>query len=255
VCSSVHRRLTRRSRSVGRSRGRPCGLALAERIGRAVHTVGLVARRAAILRGMKVYFAGPLFSTQERTWNADLAAGLRAAGHEIFLPHEQEPGTAYRLRQVLREDLAVRHVGQRFSDFVAWTADRNSGSLPESVAISLLPKNARSALVSAKPRISASPIGRALTTVCGEKRRERCSFRARTRPMCAERAKARCLCRSGRTRRALRRGTAHLRAPQPRARLPTDDAQVKRSIGPASDPAAPASWRAAGCGAHRTRRT
>lgn len=41
---------------------------------------------------MKVYFAGPLFSAAERAWNADVAGGLRAAGHEVFLPQEQEPG-------------------------------------------------------------------------------------------------------------------------------------------------------------------
>lgn len=41
---------------------------------------------------MKLYFAGPLFTTSERTWNAEVVAGLRAAGHEIFLPQEKEPG-------------------------------------------------------------------------------------------------------------------------------------------------------------------
>ncbi len=41
---------------------------------------------------MKVYFAGPLFTTSERTWNAEVTAALRAAGHEVFLPQEQEPG-------------------------------------------------------------------------------------------------------------------------------------------------------------------
>jgi nucleoside 2-deoxyribosyltransferase len=41
---------------------------------------------------MKLYFAGPLFSTAERSWNAEVTAGLRAAGHEVFLPQEQEPG-------------------------------------------------------------------------------------------------------------------------------------------------------------------
>jgi nucleoside 2-deoxyribosyltransferase len=41
---------------------------------------------------MKLYFAGPLFTTPERTWNAEVAAALRAAGHDIFLPQEQEPG-------------------------------------------------------------------------------------------------------------------------------------------------------------------
>jgi nucleoside 2-deoxyribosyltransferase len=41
---------------------------------------------------MKLYFAGPLFSAAERAWNAEVAGGLRAAGHEVFLPQEQEPG-------------------------------------------------------------------------------------------------------------------------------------------------------------------
>jgi nucleoside 2-deoxyribosyltransferase len=41
---------------------------------------------------MKLYFAGPLFSTPERMWNAEVTGALRAAGHEVFLPQEQEPG-------------------------------------------------------------------------------------------------------------------------------------------------------------------
>lgn len=41
---------------------------------------------------MKLYFAGPLFSSAERDWNAAIAGALRAAGHEVFLPQEQEPG-------------------------------------------------------------------------------------------------------------------------------------------------------------------
>ncbi|MEA2677931.1 MAG: hypothetical protein QOJ81_2072 [Chloroflexota bacterium] len=41
---------------------------------------------------MKIYFAAPLFNAAERDWNATLAAALRAAGHEVFLPQEQEPG-------------------------------------------------------------------------------------------------------------------------------------------------------------------
>ena len=40
---------------------------------------------------MKLYLAGPLFTTPERTWNADVTAALRAAGHEVFLPQDQEP--------------------------------------------------------------------------------------------------------------------------------------------------------------------
>ena len=41
---------------------------------------------------MKLYFAGPLFSAAERSWNAEVAAALREAGHEVFLPQEQETG-------------------------------------------------------------------------------------------------------------------------------------------------------------------
>jgi nucleoside 2-deoxyribosyltransferase len=46
----------------------------------------------AILRGLRLYFAAPLFSGPERSWNAEVTACLRAAGHEVFLPQEQEPG-------------------------------------------------------------------------------------------------------------------------------------------------------------------
>lgn len=41
---------------------------------------------------MKLYFAGPLFSIPERDFNVAVVAALRAAGHEVFLPQEQEPG-------------------------------------------------------------------------------------------------------------------------------------------------------------------
>ena len=41
---------------------------------------------------MKLYLAGPLFTTAERTWNAEVTAALRAAGHEVILPQDQEPG-------------------------------------------------------------------------------------------------------------------------------------------------------------------
>lgn len=41
---------------------------------------------------MKLYFAGPLFTTPERMWNAEVTSALRAAGHEVFLPQENEPG-------------------------------------------------------------------------------------------------------------------------------------------------------------------
>lgn len=41
---------------------------------------------------MRLYFAGPLFSAAERTWNDELAAALRNGGHEVFLPQDKEPG-------------------------------------------------------------------------------------------------------------------------------------------------------------------
>jgi nucleoside 2-deoxyribosyltransferase len=41
---------------------------------------------------MRIYFAGPLFSAAERDWNVAVVAALRQAGHEVFLPQEQEPG-------------------------------------------------------------------------------------------------------------------------------------------------------------------
>ena len=41
---------------------------------------------------MRIYYAGPLFSAAERDWNVTLAAAIRAAGHDVFLPQEQELG-------------------------------------------------------------------------------------------------------------------------------------------------------------------
>ena len=47
---------------------------------------------------MKLYYAGPLFSAAQRAWNAELAAALRGAGHEVCLPQDQEKGkTAARI--------------------------------------------------------------------------------------------------------------------------------------------------------------
>src|SRR5271165_4297659 len=39
---------------------------------------------------MKIYLAGPLFSTAEREFNTRLAHFLRAAGHDVFVPQESE---------------------------------------------------------------------------------------------------------------------------------------------------------------------
>jgi len=41
---------------------------------------------------VKIYFAGPLFSAAERAWNDELSRALRDAGHDVFLPQDQEPG-------------------------------------------------------------------------------------------------------------------------------------------------------------------
>ena len=43
---------------------------------------------------MKIYMAGPLFTTAERDFNAALAKRLRNAGHEVFLPQECEQRNA-----------------------------------------------------------------------------------------------------------------------------------------------------------------
>ena len=40
---------------------------------------------------MKIYLAGPLFSSAEREWNLRLATLLRGFGHQVFLPQEKEP--------------------------------------------------------------------------------------------------------------------------------------------------------------------
>ncbi len=39
---------------------------------------------------MRVYLAGPLFTPYERAFVDECAAALRAAGHEVFVPHEQK---------------------------------------------------------------------------------------------------------------------------------------------------------------------
>ena len=42
---------------------------------------------------MKIYLAGPLFTTAEREFNARLAGRLRQLGHEVWLPQESEQRT------------------------------------------------------------------------------------------------------------------------------------------------------------------
>jgi nucleoside 2-deoxyribosyltransferase len=38
---------------------------------------------------MRLYVAGPLFTQAERAWNERLAAALRDAGHDVFLPQTE----------------------------------------------------------------------------------------------------------------------------------------------------------------------
>jgi nucleoside 2-deoxyribosyltransferase len=40
---------------------------------------------------MKIYLAGPLFTTAEQDFNRQLRDGLENAGHEVWLPQEHEP--------------------------------------------------------------------------------------------------------------------------------------------------------------------
>jgi nucleoside 2-deoxyribosyltransferase len=42
---------------------------------------------------MKIYLAGPLFSTAERNFNSELTKLLRDRGHEVWLPQEFEQRT------------------------------------------------------------------------------------------------------------------------------------------------------------------
>jgi nucleoside 2-deoxyribosyltransferase len=53
---------------------------------------------------MKIYFAGPLFTTAERDFNAAVVAGLRKLGHDVFLPQEQEQRDAT-AEKIFRSDV------------------------------------------------------------------------------------------------------------------------------------------------------
>jgi nucleoside 2-deoxyribosyltransferase len=54
---------------------------------------------------MKIYLAGPLFTTAEREFNDRLADKLRAHGHELFVPQEH-PAPAPTGEAIFRKDLA-----------------------------------------------------------------------------------------------------------------------------------------------------
>jgi len=40
---------------------------------------------------MKIYLAGPLFTTAEQEFNRQLRTALQEAGHDVWLPQEHEP--------------------------------------------------------------------------------------------------------------------------------------------------------------------
>jgi nucleoside 2-deoxyribosyltransferase len=53
---------------------------------------------------MKLYLAGPLFTTPEREWNEALAVRLEAAGHEVYVPH-LHPAPEPTAAAIFRKDL------------------------------------------------------------------------------------------------------------------------------------------------------
>ncbi|HSV40578.1 MAG TPA: nucleoside 2-deoxyribosyltransferase [Nocardioidaceae bacterium] len=52
---------------------------------------------------MKLYLAGPLFTTPERRWNEAMAARLEAHGHEVHVPHLNPP-TAFTAALIFQND-------------------------------------------------------------------------------------------------------------------------------------------------------
>ena len=56
------------------------------------------------MEAMKIYLAGPLFSTAERDFNARLAQLLRERRHEVFVPQESEQGSMT-AKQIFDEDV------------------------------------------------------------------------------------------------------------------------------------------------------
>lgn len=53
---------------------------------------------------VRIYLAGPLFTTPERDWNAGLAGRLRDGGHEVFLPQDN-PAAERTGRAIFLKDL------------------------------------------------------------------------------------------------------------------------------------------------------
>ena len=53
---------------------------------------------------MKIYLAGPLFTTAEQEFNQQLSSALQQAGHEVWLPQEHEPRERT-ARAIFQEDV------------------------------------------------------------------------------------------------------------------------------------------------------
>jgi nucleoside 2-deoxyribosyltransferase len=60
---------------------------------------------------MKLYLAGPLFSSAERAFNSQLASLLKAGGHEVWLPQDHEP-----------RDLTARNVFEKDVEGIDWAS-------------------------------------------------------------------------------------------------------------------------------------
>ena len=73
---------------------------------------------------VRIYLAGPIFTTPEREWNAGLAARLRAGGHEVFVPQDH-PVPERTGRAILGKNLK----GLDWADTVVATMD---GADPDS---------------------------------------------------------------------------------------------------------------------------
>lgn len=54
---------------------------------------------------MKIYLAGPLFTTAEQEFNRQLRAALQDAGYKVWLPQEHEPRERT-ARAIFEEDVA-----------------------------------------------------------------------------------------------------------------------------------------------------
>jgi nucleoside 2-deoxyribosyltransferase len=54
---------------------------------------------------MRIYLAGPVFTTAERSFNQELARRLRASGHEVWLPQEHDSDDKEVLFQICVEGI------------------------------------------------------------------------------------------------------------------------------------------------------